>query len=64
MARRAKLNNLNTSDTERLWQAMVAISPTTVKDGTRHKPRYAAQLARESAEALLEEFQHATRRAR
>lgn len=53
MATRRKLNGVGG---ERLWKAMLAVMPAVIKNGANHPPKGSAQIAREYAQALLQEW--------
>lgn len=49
------------ADSEKLWEAMLAVAPTVIRDGTEHPPEGSAQIARDYARSLLNEWHSAVR---
>jgi hypothetical protein len=59
MATTRKLNGVTN---EKLWSAMLAAMPVVIKNGANHPPKGSAQLAREYAQAWVQEWRRAVSR--
>lgn len=56
MATSRKLNGVAS---ERLWKAMLAAMPALIRNGANRPPKGSAQLAREYAQAWVQEWRRA-----
>lgn len=61
MATQRKLNGV---DSEKLWEAMKAVIPAVISNGAQHPPTGSAQVAREYARAMINEWRRSIRSAK